>query len=173
LLEKGKKLNSAKIWPYGIGVAILTFFGAIVFSITLILKEAPVQVSVDMMDYHHADANANELIQAKIDFNEKYKIEYMTEGLSELNSTLKYRISDLENNPVSDATIIVIITRPDNNNHTQKLINPSVDNGIYIFDSVTLSQAGRWNVMAKVDVGELTRYYNVKADTRSKSVYEY
>jgi nitrogen fixation protein FixH len=167
------KFNSAKIWPYAIGMAILTFFGAIVFSITLILKVAPVQISEDMMDYHHADTNANQLIEAKIAFNKKYKIEYITEGLSQEASTLKYKISDLENNPVNDAVINAIITRPDNNNYTQELSNPSVENGIYLFPSVKLALAGRWNVMIKVTVGKLTRYYNVKADTRSTSAYEY
>lgn len=167
------KFSSGKIWPYALGIAILGFFGAIVFSITFIVKEAPVQVSADMMNYHEADTNANQLIEAEIAFNKKYKIAYITEGLSQESSIVKYRISDLENNPVSDAIIKVIITRPDNNNYTQELMNPSVANGIYTFSSVTLAQAGRWNVMAKVDVGELTRYYNVKADTRAKEAFEY
>lgn len=167
------KFNSAKIWPYGIGMAILIFFSAIVFSITLILKEAPVQVSTDMMEYHYADANANALIEAKIAFNKKYKIEYITQSLSQKSSIIKYKVSDLENNAVNEATLKVIMTRPGNNSYTQELINPSVDNGVYTFSSISLAKAGRWNVMLKVDIGKFTRYYNIKADTRSPSAYEY
>lgn len=167
-------VSSGKVWPYAISIAILTFFGAIIFSITFIVKEAPVQKSDDyMMGYQHADLKANELIQAEIDFNRKYKIAYTTESLAQEGSTLKYKVTDLDGNNVNNANIIAIITRPEHHRYKQELINPSIENGVYSFSGFTLAEPGRWDIMAKVTVGEFERFYNVKADTRAKEAFEY
>ena len=167
------KINSAKVWPYAIGGAILLVFGFCVATI-VVTSSMPVENSdTNMMYYQEADANANELIKAKIAFDKEYKIEYVTDGINLDNSVLKYRIADLDNNPVDNAEIKVIITRPNNHKHDQTLENPSFVDGIYVFDSVTLPVAGRWDIMAKVNVGELQRFYNVKADTRATEAFEY
>ena len=167
-------ISSGKIWPYAISIAILTFFGAIVFSISLILKEAPVQKSdTYMMGYHHADLKANEIIQARIDFNKKYKIEYITESLAQEGATLKYKVTDFNGNNVNDASVIVVVTRPEHHRYKQELTNPSIESGVYSFSNFTLAQPGRWDIMAKVTIGELQRFYNVKADTRAKEAFEY
>lgn len=167
------KFNSAKVWPYAITFSIIMVFCFCVATIMVALT-LPVEKSDKyMMEYHLADATVNDLIKAEIAFNAKYKIQYITEGLSKSASVLKYRVRDLENNPVNDATIKVIITRPNNHKHDQELIDPSISDGIYTFQAITLAQAGRWDVMAKVTVGKLERFYNVKADTRAKEAFEY
>lgn len=167
-------IKSGKIWPYAISIAILSFFGAIVFSITLILKEAPVQRSdTYMMGYHHADLKANDIIQAEIDFNKKYKISYQTEFLAQEGTTLKYKVTDLENNALNNASIKIIITRPEHHRYKQELLNPSVENGLYSFSGFTLEKPGRWDIMAHIKVGEVERFYNIKTDTRSKEFAEY
>ena len=124
------KFNSAKVWPYAITFSIIMVFGFCVATIMIALTLPVEKSDTYMMDYHQADAKANDLIKAEIAFNAKYKIEYVTEGLSQSASVLKYRISDLENNPVNDATIKVIVTRPNNHKHDQEVINPSVINGV-------------------------------------------
>ena len=167
-------VSSGKIWPYAISIAILTFFGAIVFSITFILKTTPVEKSnTYMMGYHHADLKANDIIQAKIDFNRKYKIEYITESFSQVGSTLKYKVTDLNGVLINDATLELLMTRPDLKQYDQKLTEYSVDNGIYSFSGFTLTQPGRWNIMAMVTVGDVQRFYNVRVDTRKKEAIEY
>jgi len=126
-----------------------------------------------MMGYHEADDKANELINAQIAFDKKYKIQYMTDELNVQKSVLKYKITDLNLNPVNEAQLKVVVTRPDNHKNDQELVSPTVVNGVYSFAPMTLPIAGRWDIMAKVKVGENERFYNVKADTRSKEVYEY
>ncbi|WP_294885036.1 MULTISPECIES: FixH family protein [unclassified Sulfurimonas] len=167
------KTNSGRIWPYAIGVSIILVFGACVATI-VVANKLPVEKSdTYMMGYHEADDKANELIEAKIAFDKSYKIEYITDALHVDASTIKYRVSDLNSNPVNDAKIKVIVTRPNNHKHDQELNNPSVENGVYTFNTITLAQEGRWDVMAKVNVGNVQRFYNVKADTRAKEAYEY
>ncbi len=57
--------------------------------------------------------------------------------------------------------------------YEQELNNPTFKDGIYIFDSVKLPVEGRWDIMAKVNVDDLQRFYNVKADTRAAEAFEY
>ncbi|MEA3369707.1 MAG: FixH family protein [Campylobacterota bacterium] len=166
-------MSNGRIWPYAIGGSILIIFGACVATV-IIANTLPVEKSdTYMMGYHQADAKANELIAARIEFNKKYKVEYITDGLSVDSSVIKYRVSDMNSNPVDDAQVKVIVTRPNNHKHDQELVNPTVENGVYTFSSITLPQEGRWDIMAKINVENLQRFYNVKADTRAKDAYEY
>lgn len=166
-------LSNGRIWPYAIGISIIFIFGACVATI-VVANTLPVEKSdTYMMDYHEADAKANDLLKAAIAFNKKYKIEYITDGLSTQGSTIKYRVTDIDSNPVNSAQIKVVVTRPNNHKYDQELSSPKVENGIYTFDSIELAGEGRWDIMAKVAVDELHRFYNVKADTRAKEIIEY
>ena len=140
----------------------------------VVTSKLPVEKSdTYMMGYHEADAKANELIQARIDFNKKYKVEYITDSLHVESSIIKYKVMDVNNKPINNAILKVIVTRPNNHKHDQELTNPSVENGIYTFSSITLPQVGRWDIMAKINVGDLQRFHNIKADTRMKEIHEY
>lgn len=167
------KLSNGRIWPYAIGISIVLVFGACIGTI-VVANKLPVEKSdTYMMGYHEADAKANDLIEAKIAFNKKYKIEYATESLNTQDSTIKYKVSDLNDNPVNDAKIIVVVTRPNKHKFDQELKNPSVENGIYSFENIKLEKEGRWDIMAKVQVGKEQRFYNIKTDTRNPNSYEY
>ncbi|QFR50279.1 hypothetical protein FJR48_11285 [Sulfurimonas lithotrophica] len=168
-----KILASGKIWPYAIGISIILIFGACVATI-VVASKLPVEKSdTYMMDYHQADANANDLINARIEFDKKYKIEYVTDGLSQDKSILKYKVTDLAGKTIENAKLKVIVTRPNSRKYDQELMDYKYDNGIYVFKPIKLELAGRWDIMAKVNVDKLQRYYNVKADTRAKEAYEY
>jgi len=166
-------LSNGMIWPYAIGTSIVLVFGFCVATI-VVTSTLPVEKSdTYMMGYHEADANVNELINQRIAFDKEYKIEYVTDGLSQDNTVIKYKVTNLDSEPVDNAELKVVITRPNNHKHDQELTNPSVKNGIYTFASVTLAEPGRWDVMVKVNVDKLQRFYNVKADTRAKEAFEY
>ncbi|WP_373035246.1 FixH family protein [Sulfurimonas sp.] len=173
--QEGRELSKSngKIWPYAIGTSILLVFGACVATI-IVTNTLPVEKSdTYMMGYHEADAKANELIKARIAFDKKYKISYVTDGLSLDGSVIKYKLSDLNSQPVQNAKIEVVVTRPNNHKYDQTLDSSTYENGVYTFPSVKLPVEGRWDIMARVSVGDLQRYYNVKADTRAKEAFEY
>lgn len=165
--------NSGRIWPYAIGASIILIFGACIATI-VVTNKLPVEKSdTYMMGYHEADSKANDILKAAIEFNNKYKVEYITEVFEAQNCTIKYRVTDIDSNPINSANIKVIITRPDNHKYDQELKNPTVSNGVYTFEPIKLLQEGRWNVMAKVSVNDAERFYNIKTDTRSKEAVEY
>ena len=125
--------SNGKIWPYAIGLSIFLVFIAAIATV-IIANKLPVEDSdTYMMGYHEADAKANDLIKARIAFNRSYKVEYITDGLSVDNSVIKYRVTDMNSNPVDTAKFKVIVTRPNNHKHDQELINPTVENGVIHF----------------------------------------
>lgn len=165
--------NNGKLWPYAIGVSIALVFVASIVTIA-VANKLPVEKSdTYMMGYHEADDKANEIIEAEIAFNKKYKIEYATGQFSKEKSVIRYKIDDINSNPVDNAKIKVVITRPNSHKYDRELDNYSVENGVYTFDAIELPQEGRWDIMAKVNIGELQRFYNIKADTRNKDFSEY
>jgi len=165
--------SNGRMWPYAIGASILFVFSACVVTV-YVANTLPVEKSdTYMMGYHEADAQANELIQARIDFDKKYIVSYITDGLNTDSSTIKYRVTDLNSNPVNDAKIIVIVTRPNNHKYDQELNNPTVEDGVYTFAAIKLPKEGRWDIMTKINVEDEQRFYNLKTDTRNKEAYEY
>ena len=165
--------SNGKIWPYAIGLSIFLVFIAAVATV-VITSTMPVEDSdTYMMGYHEADAKANELIASKIAFNKKYKLELLSDSLHVEGSTLSYKVTDIQDNLINDAKVLVIVTRPNKHKYDQELNNPTIVDGVYTFSNVKLELEGRWDVMAKVNIGENERFYNVKMDTRSKGAYEY
>jgi nitrogen fixation protein FixH len=168
-----KLLESGKLWPYGVGIAITLVFGFCVATV-MVTSKANIQPSNDyMVKYQEADAKANDYINAKIAFNKKYNVEYITESIGGQNPIIKYSVKDINGNPVDNATIVISISRPETSEFDQNLENPKVENGVYSFEGAKFPKAGVWNIIAKVTVGNDYRFLNMKADTRIKEAFEY
>lgn len=165
--------SSGRIWPYAIGLSITMVFGFCVATIVVTQKAHIQESDAYMTHYQDADANVNDLIEAQIAFDKKYKIEYITDGIGESNAVIKYRITDINANPVNDAKIIIATSRPETAEHNQELINPIVKDGVYSFTGADFPKVGVWNIIAKVNVGDTSRFFNIKADTRIKEAFEF
>jgi hypothetical protein len=165
--------SKGTIWPIAISIAIGLVFMAGVVTV-IVANKLPVQESDRyMMHYQDADNKANELIKAQIAFDKKYKIAYINNGINLENTTLQYKVTDLNSNPVNNANIRLIVTRPNVHEFDIELNNPTIANGLYTFSSIKLPKEGRWNFIVKVNVGDLYRFYNIKADTRKKEATQY
>jgi len=165
-------LKNGKVWPYAISLSIaLVFIGAIVTIVVSV--KAPVALSdIYMMGYQKADFEANDIIKARIAFDKKYKIEYLNKTLK-MDGAIQYKVTDIDNNPVNNADIKLIITRPNDHNSDQEVVNPTIKDGIYTFTDVKLPLEGRWNIMSRIKINGLHRFYNIKTDTRKKEFTEY
>ncbi len=165
--------DKALRWPYAIAASIFLVFGFCVATI-IISFERPVEPSdLYMRGYHDTDANINDIIAKEIAFKKAYVIAYLGKQLDRNNTVLEYKVTDHEGNAVNDAAIRLIVTRPNNHKYDQELNVSRVNNGVYTFNGISLPEAGRWDIMAHVQVGALERYYNIKADTRYDKAYEY
>ncbi len=162
-------LSNGKIWPYSIAVAIAMVFLFCVATVYVTSQGHINESNLYMEGYHKVDANANKILEAEIAFNKKYTISYIENQLSTKGSLIEYKIIDKDNNPINNATISLMITRPDANIDI-KPTNPTVKNGIYTFKDIKLPREGRWDIMAKITVKDNYCFYNLKADTRFKKV---
>lgn len=165
--------SSGKIWPYSIGAAIILVFGFCVATV-VVTKNVNIQESdAYMTHYQEADRNANELIQAKIAFDQKYKIEYVSDGISEKGAVLKYKVMDINAKPINNAELALAKSRPETKEFNQQLESPVVENGVYSFSGLEFPKPGVWNIIVKVSIDEYYRFYNVKVDTRNKNAFEF
>lgn len=166
-------MNNPKVWPYAISISIALIFLASVATVVISLN-APVQKSdTYMMDYHDADDKANEIIKESIEFNKKYNISFSRDEFSQKEAVLKYKITDKDAKPINEANIKIILTRPDNHQSDIKLDKFNIKDGIYTFEKINLPKEGRWDIMAKINIGKDSRFYNLKVDTRNNTVVEY
>lgn len=164
-----KIFESGKLWPFGIALGITAVLGLSAWTI-IETGKADIQPSNDYMTkYQDADANANKLIKARIKFDKKYVLKYDTEQLKVNGCDVKYKLTSMDGKPISGATMILEISRPEVDTYTKTLKNSVFENGRYVFKDIKFPKVGRWNLMLKVKVGDNSRFYNVKTDTRIKN----
>ncbi|WP_457744125.1 FixH family protein [Sulfurimonas sp.] len=163
-----KNKNSGRLWPYAIGGAITLVFGFCVATV-IVTSKADIQESDSYMThYQDADAKANELIKSRIAFDKKYKLKYETEKLSENGCDVKYSLTTLDGKPVKNAKMLLAISRPEVETYNKTIKNPIIENNLYVFNDVKFPKAGVWNLLLKVNVGNDSRFYDIKTDTRIK-----
>lgn len=165
--------NPGTKWPIIIALGIAGVVGMSVVTIKLATNN-PVEMSTyGMQSYHDFDHGVNDIIEAKIAFDKKYMISFVTPQITEKGATLEYKVTDKSGNAVNNATVEAVLTRPDLNKYDINLTNATVNEGVYAFSPVDLPKAGRWDIMAKVTVDGDKRYYNLKADTRTPETTEF
>ncbi len=165
--------NSGKKWPIIIAVSIVLVIGLCVLTIKIALDNPVEPSNYGMQGYHEYDENINEIINAKIAFDKKYFLSLITPQITEKSSVIEYTLTDKAGKAVNNASIEVVLTRPDEIKHDINLSNPTIEEGKYTFSPIDLPKAGRWDIMAKVSVGNDQRYYNIKADTRNPNSFEF
>jgi nitrogen fixation protein FixH len=168
-----KLLESGRLWPYGVGIAITMVFGFCVATVVVTSKANLQESDAYMTSYQDADINANKLIEAKLAFDKKYDVAYTTATISEKNPVIEYKVTDKTGKGVDDAVIVVAISRPETQKYNQKLTQPHIKDGVYSFEGATFPKAGVWNIIAKIQVGDDYRFLNIKADTRNTKVREF
>lgn len=165
--------NAGRKWPWIIGLSIFVFIIAVVVAVKVALT-APVKLSnYGMQNYHAYDANINDIIEAKIAFDQNYTITFVTPQITAKGCVIAYKISDKASNAIDNGKIEVVLTRPDTTDFDITLAAPSVEDGVYTFKATDLPKLGRWDILAKVSIGNQQRFYNLKADTRNPHTQEF
>lgn len=165
--------SAGKKWPWIIGISIVAIIGFSIATIKVALNN-PVEMSeYGMQSYHSFDDNVNEIINAQIAFDQNYTIAFLTPQIVQNGTVVAYKISDKSNHAINDAKVEVILTRPDTTDFDLNLSNPTVNEGTYTFNAVDLPKVGRWDILAKISIGDKQRYYNLKADTRNPNTLEF
>lgn len=167
-------MENGKQWPIGITAAILAVVVACGLTIYIVVKHAPVEESnVYMQGYHDTDGNYNDIIAAKNSFDKLYTIAFNTPQITEQATVLDYSIKTRDGNVVDNAKIKIVLTLPYTSKEDITLESSNFNGQSYTFEAVNLPHPGRWNIMARVDIGDEYRYLNLHADTRQPNTFEY
>jgi len=158
--------NSGRAWPYAIGASIILVAGFCVATVVVTSKANIQESDAYMTHYQEANMIANDVIKAKIKFDNKYKIEYITKQITKENSKLLYKVTDINEKPIDDAKILLSISRPETKEFNKKVDNFSVQDGLYSFNKIDFPKDGIWNIIAKISIGDDYKFYSIKADTR-------
>lgn len=165
--------DAGRKWPIIIALSILAVIGFSAATIKIAMNN-PVEMSdYGMQQYHDYDNNVNDIINAKIAFDQKYTIAFLTPHVVEKGTVIAYQVTDKSGKTVNDAKVEAVLTRPDTTDFNINLTQSGVSDGKYTFNAVDLPKEGRWDIMAKVTVGADQRYYNLKADTRNPNTFEF
>lgn len=166
-------INAGKKWPWIIGLSIVGVIGLSVATVKVAINN-PVEMSkYAMQSYHDYDDNVNDIITAQIAFDQNYTIAFLTPQIQEKKSVLVYQVRDKSGKAIDDAKVEVVLTRPDTTDFDLNLSSPTVSEGKYTFNAVDLPKVGRWDILAKISIGDKQRYYNLKADTRNSNTFEF
>jgi len=162
-------LKSGKLWPYAIALAITGVVGLSTWTI-IETGKADIQPSdAYMTNYQNADANANELIQSRIAFDKVYRLKYVSEQIKEDGCDVKYSLTTKDGKAVDGAKMVLEISRPEVDTFTKKFQNVKFENGVYVFHDIKFPKTGVWNLLLKVEIGDKSRFYAIKTDTRIKN----
>jgi len=153
-------------WPYAIALSILGVFGLCVWTV----KEAsdnPVEMDSFYFDtYQNVDKNYGKILAEQKVFDKKYDVSNHVQHLK-LNdkNEIALEIKDKENNaPINDANISLLITRPDSTKFDKKPKLLSKENGVYHFEKVLIDKPGRWQIMTKIKIDNLTSFYKFEVN---------
>ena len=167
------KSDPGKKWPWIVVGSILGVVGLSYWTVNIAMNN-PVQLSdLDMQDYRHFEHDANAIVNAKIEFDKRYEVTYVTETFKPEGAAVAFKVVTRDGNTIDDANITARLTRPGTHEFDRDLAIVSVENGVYRFETVTLPKEGRWDVLARIQVGNRYRFFNLKADTRYSNVFEY
>ena len=165
-------LKSGKQWPIFVAVAIMGVVGLSYWTIKETMKSDLSQSDMYMSKYQDIDENINDYIVKNINFDKKYVAKVVDIDLASQEGYIRYKITTKSNEPVNDATVELVLTRPVADAKDVKLTPTKTDQGIYSFEGIHLPKKGRWNLRFHIKIGKLERFENLKADTRSKEVYK-
>jgi len=157
--------NKANYWPHFIVASIFGVAGLCVWTVKIAV-EHPVEMDSFYFDsYQNVDQDYNNIILQQQAFDKKYSVDIANNNFIIGMNSLTVSIKDLAGEKViSDANVTVVITRPDTQRLDKKPKVLSVDNGVYTFSNFDIQKLGRWQIMSKVTIGELTTFKKLEVN---------
>jgi len=128
-----------------------------------------------MMKYQEADLDANEILEAQHRFDARYRLSLEGMKLSDFKeknlkrkgrkivrldavNRIVYRITDHSGNPVTDANVSLLLTRPHTEKDDQFFPKIQSDNGNYAIPSLRLKKPGRYILRVRAQKGDAVGY---------------
>ncbi len=157
-------MSERNYWPHFI-IGLVAFAVAMgVWTIRMAINN-PVQLDNSfMMKYQDVDNNYYKIEAQAKKFDRLYSVTLENQKLRKGENTIALVVKDRDGHSVENAKVILLLTRPETTKYDKKVI-AKYSNGKYVA-KVDLPLEGRWNIVAKITIKDLTRYKTYKLSTR-------
>jgi hypothetical protein len=145
-------------WPHFILASILAVAGLCVWTVKIAINNPVEMDSFYFEKYQQVDENINEIILKQQEFDKKYDVVVRKDDFKIGENEFFLNVHTKDNKFISDAKVEVTITRPDTSKYDKKLEVSSVKEGTYIFKPFNVEKIGRWQIMSKITVNNLTSF---------------
>jgi len=164
--DRRKEIN---YWPYAILGMILTVVLLGIWTIKVAVDN-PVQESDDyMMQYQDVEENINEILAKQKAFFARYDVDLSMNRLHLGENRVRVKVTEKKGHePVSDAKIYAVVTRPTTKKYDKILDRFSFEEGLYVSDPFALKRIGRWNIQVRVTIGKDVGYAKYKTFVKER-----
>ncbi len=154
-----KATKERNYWPHAIIGMILATVVACGWTIKIALSN-PVEMDTFYMEkYQKVDQNFNEIVELQNKFNAKFDLSYSTDSFIIGKNSIAIKLLDKQSGKeVSDASITLLLSRPETNKDNKEMKPSKIENGTYTFETIETLKPGRWQILTKVEVGEFKGY---------------
>lgn len=124
----------------------------------------PVEMDTFYMEkYQKVDHNINKILDLQAKFDAKFDLAYSTEKFEIGQNNFTLRLTDKSGQPIDNADVTLMLSRPDSNKENQEMKPSHVQNGNYTFGPFEITKPGRWQILSKIEVGEFKGYHKNEA----------
>jgi nitrogen fixation protein FixH len=129
-----------------------------------IALDNPVEMDTFYMEkYQKVDQNINEIIELQAKFDVAFDLGYSTEQFTIGQNSISLTLKEKSGKVVSDATITLMLSRPETNKDNKTLKPTSSENGTYTFGPFDINKPGRWQILTKIEKGDFKGYHKNEA----------
>lgn len=151
-------------WPHGIVASIFMIIGACIWTIQVALDN-PVEMDTFFLDeYRNVDENINNIIISQHKFDNQYNVNIANKAFKIGENNIDFTITDKADQTIDNAIVELLITRPDTSKYDVKLQPLTNENGVYKFDAFSIEKEGRWQILSKIKIGDLTSFKKLEVN---------
>lgn len=150
-------------WPHAIVAMILGCIVACGWTIKIALDN-PVEMDTFYMEkYQKVDQTINEIIELQTKFDAAFNLSYSTEQFAIGKNSITLKLTDKSGKTIDDATITMMLSRPETNKDNKQMSPSKIENGLYTFGPFDIQKPGRWQILSKIEMGDFKGYHKNEA----------
>jgi len=148
-----KKFN---FWPLFVLALLMMGIFLATWTILTVSKNQVVESDDYMGRYQYVDANINKIMKDKLEFEKKYKIEFVDKVFKPGKHQIKLKIIDLSTGMnFKDADLLVQFARYETHDSDVVIDIFSVQDDMYVSSEFETIKDGRWIINIMVDINGL------------------
>ncbi len=157
--------KKSNYWPHAITLAIFGVAGLCVWTVKVAVNN-PVELDSFYFDsYQYVEQNYNDIINSQKAFDAKYDVVLPKENFKIGSNSIMITVSEKSTNRgIDDANVTVVITRPNTQKLDKKPKVISKKDGEYQLEPFDIKHLGRWQIMSKVTIGDLTTFKKLEVN---------